>query len=61
MIHSRYGPGGLNMFSQGCVLENDSHCGKGGKSIHSKDMGGKVEPLFPQVQPEGQAAVMNSG
>ena len=28
------------LLSQGCVLENDSHSGDGGKRVHSKDKGG---------------------
>ena len=37
-----FGPDGLSniLFSQGCVLENDSHCGNGGQDTHSKDRGG---------------------
>lgn len=34
-----YHPEGLNniLLSQGCTLENSTHCGKGGQKIHSKD------------------------
>lgn len=39
--HMRH-PDGLNntLLSQGCVLENDSHCRKGGQNVHSRDGGG---------------------
>ena len=48
------------LFSQGCVLENGSHCGHDGQNVHSKDREGGEKPLFALVQLLGQLVVMSS-
>lgn len=57
-----FGPDGLNIiiFFQGCVLENDSHCGNGGQKTHSKDRGMGKQPLTAWGQLMGQQVVMSS-
>ena len=46
--------------SQGCILENSSHCGNGGHNTHSKARGGDVEPLIAQILLKGPLIVMSS-
>ena len=57
-----FGPDGLNIiiFFQGCVLENDSHCGNGGQKTHSKDKAGGEELPIAWVHLKGQLVDMSS-
>ena len=57
-----YHPDGLNntLLSQGCILENGSHCGNGEQNVHSKDRGESEEPQIAPVQFTGQPAVTAS-
>ena len=57
-----YHPEGLNStpLSQSCVLENGSHCGNGGQSVHSKDRGGGEGPPIAGSSPRGQVVVTSA-
>lgn len=57
-----YHPDGLynTLLSQGCVLQNGSHCVNDGQKVFSKDGGGSQESLIAQVQLKCQPAIMSS-
>ena len=47
-VQSCFSPDGLNtLLSQACLLENGSHCGKGGQNVHS--IQGRGEGEEPQI------------
>ena len=50
-----YRPDGLNntLISQGCILENSSHCGNCEQNMHSQDGGQSEEPPIALVQLTG--------
>lgn len=57
-----YSPDDLNstLLSQGGILENGSHCGNDGQSIHSKERGRSEKLPIAGLQLMGQPGVTSS-